>query len=203
RASRALPGSTRDCRSCLAADGHSAGRGAANAALAVSESDSTPTNRDSLRMSFASFSKKTVKDRRPVLIQVPGGGESAPQKEAPLSAERGAGTALTAVFWLVDVQREVVDHEGGLQRAVLHADEEDLDGLTREREQVVALLREARGLVQVGEGLEGREHRARGVADLHLQGIERGDGGRLGRVDVEPEGEGRAGGGRRDRHRLE
>src|SRR4051795_7069372 len=63
---------------------------------------------------------------------------------------------------LLDVQGEVVDDEGGLERAVLRADQEDLDGLPLEADDAEALLREARRLVQVGERGEGLEHRARG-----------------------------------------
>src|SRR5882724_2395803 len=113
------------------------------------------------------------------------------------------GLSLAAETLLLDVQREVVDDEGGLQRAVLRADQEDLDGLSLESEHAEALLREARRLVQVGERGEGRKHRARGVADLHLEGVERGNCGRLGGVDVEPEGEGRRGGRGRDGDGLE
>src|SRR5882724_13293707 len=103
---------------------------------------------------------------------------------------------------LLDVQGEVVDDERGLVDRVFRADEVDPDGLPLVGREVEALLSIPRIVVEVGVGGEGGEHRPRRVAHLEGQGVEDRRRRRLGGVDVEPEGEGRRGDRRRDRHLL-
>src|SRR5436309_16095363 len=95
---------------------------------------------------------------------------------------------FSSILILLDVEGEIVDDEGGLFDGVLGAGQVDADGLPLVRQEVERLLRITRARIEVGVGGERREERARGVADLHLEGIVGGRGRGLGGGDVEAEG---------------
>src|SRR5947209_2483522 len=101
-----------------------------------------------------------------------------------------------------DVQSSVVQDERRLPRVVLPTGEPQRHLLAGVRRQAVGLLLVAARLVQVAEGAERGQDRARGVQYLHLERVVRPGGCRLGAVDVQPEAERVAAAARRDRDGL-
>lgn len=94
------------------------------------------------------------------------------------------------------VEGDVVEDEARLEAGVLGPGEGEAHGLARERRHVERLLYVAGGLVEV------RVRRQCRTADLRRQLVVRGGRGRLGGVDVQPEGEGGTAAAGRDRDAL-
>ena len=111
-------------------------------------------------------------------------------------AGRHGGRRL-GVTALEGAQREVVHPEVGGQRGVLVALQVDAEGLTRVGAEVEAALHVPEVRVQVGVGGERLEQLTRGGAHLHVEPVV-DDGARLLGGQVEPEGQRRLGGVRRD-----
>src|SRR4029453_17330970 len=84
---------------------------------------------------------------------------------------------------------DVVHAEGRGKRAVRRGAELHPYGLSPKRREAESPLRvdDARRLVEVGEGAERGEERARRAPDLHEEAVEDGGGRRLARRDVQPE----------------
>src|SRR3954469_3227726 len=145
--SRAVPGWTRLVLSCGSMDGHERCEGAARAAPAMTNRDRDATARNNLRICISPLKQVRRKKQAPLARrsgEPPYTRESAmrgreracgrKEKRPSPRRERGARCDAPSALGLLHVQGEVVDHEGGLQRAVLRGGEEDLDGLTGERE---------------------------------------------------------------------
>src|SRR5258708_8244818 len=103
---------------------------------------------------------------------------------------------------LLYVERRVVNHERGLQTAVLAPDEPDLHGLSFEVDHAERMLLGARSVIEVGERAQGRQHYVRAVAHLDLKRIERPGRRCLVGVQIQPEAQRSRGGGSGDRSRA-
>lgn len=108
----------------------------------------------------------------------------------------------TKESWLLNVQIDVVNHKRSLQTDVFTTSEADLNRLSLEGKHAERMLLVPSGMVQVGERTESSQYRSARVEHLDLQGVKRGGCGGLSGINMQPEGQGRGGCGRRDCDRL-
>ena len=80
-----------------------------------------------------------------------------------------------------------------MQRRVFSTEEVDANCLTLEGSHIESPQHVTRCLVEVRESAKSRQHRVTGIANLHLQLVERGSGGCFSRIDLQPETQRRGG----------
>src|SRR5260221_2130846 len=115
--------------------------------------------------------------------------ERAKARRGPTRRRTGSRSGrLPVPGLLLNVEREVIDDEGGLEGRIFSTDQIYLNRLALVRQKAERFLREAGGGVDVRIRGQRRQHRARRIPHLDLQRVVGRRAGFRG-IDVEPEGQ--------------